>query len=243
MALYTIGDLHLSLAKNKPMDIFGARWQDHTEKIRRRFSALITDNDTVVLPGDFSWAMTLEEAREDFLFLDSLPGKKILSKGNHDYWWTSLTKIKQYLGKIGVTSIDFLHNNAFFVENCIVCGSRGWFTDQKFQPNDFNSDYTKLVNRECERLKFSLDEGEKLKDGKSVPTVVFLHFPPIYNSFICEPIIKILSDYNVCHVYYGHIHGDYSLPQTQKYGDLIMSLISADYLNFTPQKVFLNEFT
>ncbi len=239
MALYTISDLHLSLGCDKPMNKFGGRWQDHTEKIKKRWSALVTDDDTVIMPGDFSWALTLTETREDFLFLASLPGKKILSKGNHDYWWSSVTKMNEFLAETGVGNVSFLHNNAFLIENTVICGSRGWFIEESMQADAFATDYSKLVNRECERLSKSLEDGEKLKNGKDLPTVVFLHFPPVYRDFVCEPILKILSENNVARVYYGHIHGDYYVPSTVERDGVKMSLVSADYVNFTPERIFL----
>ena len=239
MALYTIGDTHLSLGADKPMDVFGARWTDHAEKIRSRWSSLITEKDTVVIPGDFSWGLLLKDTVKDFEFIDSLPGKKIISKGNHDYWWTTVTKMKRFLSENGVQTVDFLYNNAYIVDNIAVCGSRGWFIEEKLQADIFNADYTKLVKRECDRLSLSLAEGEKLKENRSIPTVAFLHFPPVYSDFVCEPIVDLLVSAKVDHVYYGHIHGDYYVPSTLEYRGLKFSLISADYLNFTPQRVFI----
>ena len=239
MSLYTISDLHLSLGCNKPMTLFGGRWQDHTEKLRKRWTSLVTENDTVVLPGDFSWALTLDETKEDFLFLASLPGKKILSKGNHDFWWSSVTKMNAFLADLGITDVSFLHNNAFLADNTVLCGSRGWFIEEKLQAGAFDTDYTKLVNRECERLLYSLGEGKKLKGGRDMPTVVFLHFPPVYRDFVCEPIMKILSESSIARVYYGHVHGDYYVPSTFDADGVKLSLVSADYLNFIPQKIFL----
>lgn len=239
MALYALADTHLCAAVPKPMDIFGARWNGHTEKIRRRWSALVTDSDTVVIPGDFSWAMTLAEATEDFRFIDSLPGRKLISKGNHDYWWTTISKMKRHLEGIGVSSVDFLYNNAFLTDNVVVCGSRGWFLEAKQQADVFDTDYTKVVNRECERLALSLDEGERLKGGRDIPTVVFLHFPPVYGSFVCRPIVDLLLERGVRRVFYGHIHSNYLVPHTVEFEGLRLSIISADYLDFTPLRVFL----
>ena len=239
MALYTIGDTHLCGSVPKPMDVFGARWTNHTEKLRTRWSALVEEGDTVVIPGDFSWAMTLEEAAADFKFIDSLPGKKLISKGNHDYWWTTAAKMKRFLGGIGVTSVDFLFNNAFIADGVAICGARGWFVEEKLQADAFDTDYTKLVNRECERITHSIEEGERLKNGADIPTAVFLHFPPVFGDFVCEPIVDLLREKKVAHIYYGHIHSNYMIPHTFEYGGLKMSIVSADYLDFTPQRVFL----
>ena len=239
MALYTLADTHLCSSVPKPMDIFGARWTNHSEKIRDRWTALIEDNDTVVIPGDFSWAMNMEKAAADFEFIDSLPGRKLISKGNHDYWWTTVSKMKRFLSDIGVSTVDFLYNNAFLVDGVAVCGARGWFLEERLQADAFDTDYSKLVNRECERLSLSIKEGEKLKAGAEIPTAVFMHFPPVFGDFVCRPIVDLLLSHNVAHVYYGHIHGNYLIPSTVEYCGLKMSLVSADYLNFTPQRVFL----
>jgi len=239
MALYTLGDTHLCGAVPKPMSVFGARWTDHTEKIRARWSSLVTPDDTVVIPGDFSWAMTLDEVGVDFRFLDSLPGKKLLSKGNHDYWWTTGAKMKRCLAQNGVTTVDFLHNNAFLVDGFAVAGSRGWFIEGKLQADIFDTDYDKLVNRECERIRFSLTEAERLKNGCHIPTVLFLHFPPVFADFRCEPILDVIAEFSVRDVFYGHIHGNYTVPATLEERGTRFSLVSADYVNFTPQRIFL----
>lgn len=238
MALYALADTHLCGGVEKPMDIFGARWNGHTEKIRRRWSTLVTDSDTVVIAGDFSWAMTLDEAAEDFRFIDSLPGRKLISKGNHDYWWTTVSKMKRYLSDIGVTSVDFLHNNAFIVDGIAVAGARGWFIEPKMQPDLFDADYPKLVHRECERIRTSVTAAEKLKNGADIPTAVFLHFPPVFGDFVCRPIVDELKSSGVSHVYYGHIHSNYLVPHTVNFEGIGFSIVSSDYLDFTPSRVF-----
>lgn len=238
MALYALADTHLCGGVEKPMDIFGARWNGHTEKILRRWSALVTDSDTVVIAGDFSWAMTLDEATEDFRFIDSLPGRKLISKGNHDYWWTTVSKMKRYLSDIGVTSVDFLHNNAFIVDGIAVAGARGWFIEPKMQPDLFDADYPKLVHRECERIRTSVTAAEKLKNGADIPTVMFLHFPPVFGDFVCRPIVDELQSSGVSHVYYGHIHSNYLVPHTVNFEGIDFSIVSSDYLDFTPSRIF-----
>ncbi|MBE6541033.1 MAG: serine/threonine protein phosphatase [Ruminococcaceae bacterium] len=246
MAVYTIGDLHLSLLVNKPMDKFGHRWTGYTEKIEKRWRALVEDGDTVVVPGDISWAMTLDEAAEDFRFIDSLPGRKILGKGNHDYWWTTVTKMKKFLSDIGISSIDFLQNNAFRVgdgeKQMIICGTRGWFIDEKLQATPNPTDYEKLVSREVIRLTNSLSEGVKLRrepDGEeSAPIKVFLHFPPVFGDFIVPELIDTMRSFGVSECFFGHIHGKYSHPQTTVYDGIKFTMISADFIDFYPQKVF-----
>lgn len=238
MALYTLADLHLSCSVDKPMDKFGSRWTDHTSKIRRRWTALITDNDTVVVPGDISWGMNLEEAAEDFRFIESLPGKKLLGKGNHDFWWTSASKMKKFLADIDVSSVKFLHNNAHTVDGFLISGSRGWFIEEKQQNMIFSTDYDKLVNREVMRLELSLMEAEKLRTDKNEEILVFLHFPPVFGDFVCRPLIDIMKKYGVKRCFFGHIHGKYNLPRETVYDGITLSLISADFLDFVPQRVF-----
>jgi len=233
MALYTIADLHLSTAVPKPMDKFGSRWKDHASKLKTRWSALVHEEDTVVIPGDISWAMTLEEAAGDLEFIASLPGKKILSKGNHDFWWTSVSKMKKFLGELGIENIDFLSNNAIPADGRIISGTRGWFIEEKLQNTAFPTDYEKLVNREVIRLGLSLDEAEKLRKADE-EILVFLHFPPLWGEFVCEPILDLMASRGVKRCYFGHIHGSYNVPEVVRRGELELRLISADFLDFVP---------
>ena len=167
MALYTIGDLHLSLAKEKPMDIFGDSWRKHDEKLKAAFSRL-TDGDLTVLCGDLSWGMSLEETAPDFHFVDALPGKKIVLKGNHDYWWNTAAKIKRFFEQEGIKSIEILHNNAYSYGEYALCGTRGWFyEEEKGGEHD-----AKIMRREIMRLDASLKAAGKKKK------LVFLHYPP-----------------------------------------------------------------
>lgn len=237
MALYTIADLHLSGSVDKPMDKFGSRWTDHTEKIRRRWLSVVGENDTVVVPGDISWGMTLSEAEADLRFIESLPGKKLLGKGNHDFWWTSCAKMKKFMEDIGVTSVDFLHNNAHRADGFLIAGSRGWFIEEKLQNDIFDADYSKLVNREVMRLEASITEAEKLRTSDSEEILVFMHFPPVCGDFICQPIIDVMKKHSVTRCFCGHIHGRYELPPSWVYDDVKVSLISADHLNFCPLMV------
>ncbi len=225
MALYAIADLHLSLGTDKPMDIFKG-WQDYHLRLEKNWCNLVTENDTVVVAGDISWAMKLEECYEDFKFLDSLPGKKILLKGNHDYWWATKKKIDEYLETNGFSTIKILFNNSFTVDDITICGSRGWYYDA-----DTDADI-KVINREVGRLKLSLDSA---KDSNETP-VVFLHYPPVYNGLECEEIIKTLIAYGIKECYYGHLHGTHTHKNavTGLYKDINMHLISTDYVDFMP---------
>ena len=226
MSIYSIADLHLSTSVAKPMDIFGYRWQGYTEKI---WCALVGEDDTVVVPGDISWAMSLGDALSDFRFIDDLPGKKILGKGNHDFWWTTVTKMRSYLSENGIGSIDFLYNNAFLVEDYVICGSRGWL-----QNTSDEVDYKKIVLREAARLEISLTEAARLSENGRFPILCYFHFPPVFNSFVCREIVDVLHAFGVKHCYFGHIHGNYTIPRTIDFEGISFTMIAADYLNFVP---------
>ncbi|MBR6807471.1 MAG: metallophosphoesterase [Clostridia bacterium] len=235
MALFSISDLHLSLSAHKPMDIFGARWQEYTQKLEKAWRAAVTDCDTVVIPGDISWAMQLDEALEDLKFIDLLPGRKLLGKGNHDYWWTTLGKMRKFLAEHCITTIDFLHNNAYIRDGHVICGTRGWFIEERLQ-SDKSVDYSLISARECGRLKMSLDEGIRLRSeaGEDLPIIVYLHFPPVFGDFIFEDMLELMESYGVSACFYGHIHGNYSIPRSINSHGIPISIISADYLNFIP---------
>ncbi|MBR5322977.1 MAG: metallophosphoesterase [Clostridia bacterium] len=230
MSLFALSDTHLSLYNDKPMDVFGNRWQDYANKLDLGWRAVITDKDTVVIAGDVSWGISLEEAKRDLLYIDSLPGQKIISKGNHDYWWSTAAKINAFFEENNITTIKTMHNNAFVVDNITVCGTRGWFSESKNAPRE--ADYNKIVAREAGRLELSLKEGLKLSDSNEI--IVFLHFPPVYNDYVCDEIIDVLHRYNVKKVCYGHIHGAYNLPSAISYDGIVFTITSADYLNFVP---------
>ena len=226
MSVFSIADLHLSGSVPKSMEVFGRRWTGYTDKIEKRWRAVVTDTDTVILPGDISWAMTLAEAEADFRFLASLPGKKLLGKGNHDFWWTTAETI-------GVTGIDFLYNNAFRVEDRIVCGTRGWFVEEGKQSSVNPVDYAKLVNREAIRLELCITEAEKLRTADE-EILVYLHFPPVFGSFVCREFVEVLRSHGIRRCFYGHIHGNYTLDPVQEYEGIRFRIISADYLDFIP---------
>lgn len=238
MAVYTIADLHLAHSVNKPMNRFGSRWTNHTEKLEKRWRAIVEENDVVVIPGDISWGMTLDEAGEDLRFIDRLPGKKLLGRGNHDYWWSSVSKMKAYFAKCGIGTIEFLQNNAYAAEDKIIAGSRGWYIEPRLQNTQSPTDYEKIVARECLRLGLSLDEAGRLKnENPNAKVVVFLHFPPVFGDFVCKPIIETLKSYSVRTCYFGHIHGVYNVTSPFEYEGISMNLISADYLDFYPKRI------
>lgn len=226
MAVFAIADLHLSLGTEKPMDIF-AGWDDYTARLEANWSEIVAPGDTVVVPGDISWAMTLDEAADDFRFIDELPGKKIILKGNHDYWWTTRRKMDAWLEKNGFSSICILHNDAYLVEGLAICGSRGWMREDGEEPDQ------KVYNREVERLRASLNAATQFDDVAE--RVVFLHYPPIFMGYKAEEIIALLHEYGVRRCFYGHIHGKgIKAAFNGSYADIEYRLISADALGFKP---------
>lgn len=237
MSVFVMADLHLDIRTNeKSMEIFGNRWQGYIEKIQKNWKRVVTDDDTVIVPGDISWALSLEDALPDMKWIDALPGKKLIMKGNHDFWWTTISKMKRYFEENSIQTIDFLYNNAIEVENYIVAGSRGWFVDKVVQPSaSVNVDYEKIVNREVIRLKLSLDEAKKLSEQTGKEIIAFFHFPPVWSDFECKEILEVLQEYNVCRCYFGHIHGCYSIGNLLKWENIEFRMISADFLDFLPQ--------
>ncbi len=234
MALYTIADPHLSLATHKPMDIFGTRWQDHTDRLIKGWQAVVEEGDTVLVGGDISWGISLAEAAPDLTLIDSLPGKKIFLRGNHDYWWNTLQKNQQHLEANGQFSIDFLQNNAFVCEEFVICGTRGWYNDPGVAPKE--TDYKKIVNREAMRLEFSLKAGAAIANGREM--LAFFHFPPYFGDYICRELIDLLHAYNIRRAYFGHIHGQYKIPPSVEFEGIRFTVTSSDYLSFVPLRIF-----
>ncbi|NLH02189.1 MAG: serine/threonine protein phosphatase [Clostridiales bacterium] len=227
MALYAIGDLHLSISSNKPMDVFGPVWENHTEKLKKAFSALSPDDVTVIC-GDLSWGMDMDESKEDFLFIDSLPGRKIVLKGNHDYWWSTVSKAKAFFEDNGISTIDILNNNCFFYEDTAICGTRGWF----YEEETGTSHDKKIMNRELMRLEASL------KAAGDLPKIAFLHYPPKYGNYMCEEIIGLFEKYGVTMCCFGHIHcKGISSRFEGLYRGVSYKLVSADFLGFRPLKI------
>ena len=228
MALYTMGDLHLSLSSNKTMEVFGDAWQNYVDRIRDAFSQL-NDEDVTVLCGDLSWGMSLEESLEDLRFIDALPGRKILMKGNHDYWWNTAAKMKRFFAENGLTTLDILHNNCLWYGDIALCGTRGWFYELEGQ----NEHDEKVLAREVGRLETSL------KAAGMAEKICFLHYPPLYQGYQCPEILRLLREYGVKACYYGHLHGVTQRRAIigQMYGTEF-SLVAADYLRFTPKKIY-----
>lgn len=234
MSIYTIGDLHLSFKENKPMDIFGENWGNHEEKIKNDWIKKVKEEDLVVLPGDFSWAMYLNNTDEDFKYIDQLPGKKLLLKGNHDYWWTTIKSMRNFIKENDFKDIDFIYNNAYEFENTIIVGSRGWsLTD--------DSEDKKMIKREVIRLELSIKDGiEKFGEDKEI--IAFMHYPPITKTNLdrneSNEFIRVLQKYGIKECYYGHLHGN-SIEEAIEgtHFGINFKLVSADGLEFKLFKV------
>ena len=227
MSIFVIGDLHLSFGTDKPMDIFG--WENHSEKIKQNWIENVKDQDTVIIPGDFSWAMTLEETYKDFEFINSLPGTKIISKGNHDYWWNTITKMINYLKENRFHTIKFLQNNSYLVEDKIIVGTRGWSKTSSNSEENY-----KILKRENDRLKLSIQHGIN-NFGNDKEIICFLHYPPFFKENVSEEIdfIETMKKYQIHRCYYGHLHGEShqeAFEGEQK--EINFELVSCDYLDF-----------
>lgn len=225
MALFVIADLHLSLGTDKPMDGFKG-WQDYVSRLEENWRNIVKPEDTVVIAGDISWAMKLEDSLADFTFINSLPGEKIIMKGNHDYWWSTRNKIDNFFAQNGLNTLHILHNGAYRVGDRAICGTRGWLYNSETEEDK------KIVNREVGRLIASLEEGKKLGGELTA----FLHYPPVYDIMECREILDTLVEYGVKQCYFGHIHGQYAAKKALvgEYRGVHMHLISCDYVNFCP---------
>ena len=223
MALYAMGDLHLSLAVDKSMEVFGPAWENYVSRIAEHLAPL-TAEDVLILAGDTSWGMSLQEAEADFRFLEQFPCRKYLIKGNHDYWWTTAAKMERFFTENGFTTFRLLHNNCHFYGELALCGTRGWFYEESADP--------KVFNRELIRLEASLKaagEGEKL---------CFLHYPPLYQGYRCQEILDLLVRYGVRLCCYGHVHGpSHRLAVTGERDGVDFRLVAADYVGFRPVKL------
>ncbi len=223
MNLFTISDLHLPLGVNKPMDIFGG-WDNYVERLEKNWKKLVNDQDTVVIGGDISWASSLSEAKPDFEFINTLPGNKIILKGNHDYWWGTANKINEFLIENQFDTIKILHNNCYSDGKIAICGTRGWIYDGTGERDQ------KVILREAGRLETSI----KTAVESGTTPIVFLHYPPVYAEYTCEEILAVLHKYDIKQVYYGHIHGKGIFNAVNEYDDIKLKLIACDGVDFTP---------
>lgn len=227
MSLFVIADLHLPISANKPMDIFGG-WDNYVERLYDNWQKLVLPEDTVVIPGDISWAMGLENSLEDFKFIESLNGKKIILKGNHDYWWSTKAKADKFFADNGITSISILHNNFYRYNDYGLCGTRGWINDGS-EPAD-----AKVIKREAGRLERSVESA--VEEG--LEPIVFLHYPPVFANMTNPDILDVLVRYKVKWCFYGHLHGASCALAINglRYG-IDFRLISSDYLQFIPLNI------
>ena len=229
MALYAIGDLHLSLSVEKPMDVFGGNWVGYMDKLISGVQK-ITEDDTTVLLGDLSWALNLEDAKSDFAWINQIPGKKIILKGNHDYWWSTAAKFYRFCEDNGFSNQLILNNNHYVYEDWAICGTRGWF----FEEDRSGEHDEKIFKRELLRLETSLKSAGDLRK------MVFLHYPPIYKGYRCEEILSMLKAYDVKRCFYGHLHGaSHGLAVEGLWEGIDFKLVAADKLNFDPFPVIL----
>lgn len=222
MSIYAISDLHLSLSTDKLMDKFYG-WENYIERIKANWNRLVKAEDTVIVPGDISWALKLEESLEDLKFLNELNGEKIILKGNHDLWWPTMNKLNNFLKTNNLDKIKPLFNNCYEIDNVCICGTRGWFFDAPEKEE-------KVILREAGRLETSLEKAKAL--GKK--PLVFLHYPPVYDNNVCKPIFEIIKKYNITTVYHGHIHGNGMNNAQKEFDGVNFKLLSADCINFTP---------
>lgn len=233
MKLFAISDLHLSSDNKKSMEIFGSKWSDYMNKIKENWILSVSNEDTVIIPGDISWGMYLDESIDDFKYLESLPGNKIITKGNHDYWWTTLGKLNKFLKEQNFNSIRFLHNDSILHNNILICGSRGWICPGQ---TGFKSEDLKIFNREIQRIRLSLESGKNKKFDK---TVVVFHFPPFdKDGEVSREIEELFIEFKVDLCIYGHLHG----PGHKEGFEGIKNgteykMVSADYLNFIPVEI------
>lgn len=233
MSLYAISDLHLAYGINKPMDVFGDRWSNYMERLKEEWQGTVLEDDYVIIPGDISWATYLEQAVDDFKFIDSLPGKKIISKGNHDYWWTTMSKLEKFLKEYEFTTISFMHNNSIKVNGTVICGTRGWKC-----PGDeeFGSEDRKIFERECQRLELSLKTALTYTGNENIITA--MHYPPFNQKGELTRFVEIMGKYGVSKCLYGHLHGHgFKNAVTGLVNGIEFHLVSADYLAFKPLKL------
>ena len=229
MALYAMGDLHLCLGAPKPMDIFGGAWVGYMDKLKEGV-AHITEEDTTVLLGDLSWALDLPSAAQDFAWINEIPGRKIILKGNHDYWWSTVAKFNKFCAENGFENLHLLNNNCFEYGDWAICGTRGWF----FEEERSGQHDEKVFRRELCRLEASLKAaGDRRK-------MVFLHYPPRYKGYECREILDLLQQYGVRQCYYGHLHGgSHKLAMEGLWDGVEFHLVAADYIGFTPKTVIV----
>ena len=221
MSIFAISDLHLSFGTNKPMDIFRG-WDNHTDRLLANWNRLVKQTDTVILPGDLSWALKLEDTKADFEFLKKLNGKKVILKGNHDLWWSTVKKLREFFQENEIDNVDILFNNSIITNGYAIAGTRGWFYDAAADD--------KIIAREVGRLEKSISEAEKT----GLQILLFLHYPPVYANEVCREIFDVIKAHGIKTVYHGHIHGSGFNNAVKEFEGVEFRLISCDCIDFTP---------
>lgn len=230
MSIYAIADLHLSFKSNKPMDVFGENWKNYENKIKQDWIEKVKEDDLVLLPGDFSWATYIEDTDLDFKYLNNLPGKKLLLKGNHDYWWTTMNKLREFTAEHGFDDIEFLQNNSFMYEDVAICGTRGWINPGW---DNFGSEDRKIFDREVLRLELSLNSVKECNE-----IYVFTHYPPMPVSLKENEFVQMMNKYPVTKCIYGHLHAAAHRNAVEgTINGIEYKLVSGDYLGFDPIKL------
>ncbi|MBQ8165143.1 MAG: metallophosphoesterase [Clostridia bacterium] len=240
--IFIISDLHLSLSADKPMDVFGDLWDNYIARLKEAWCEKIGENDWVIIPGDISWAMTAEEAVPDLIFLNELPGKKVMMKGNHDYWWSSIAKLNQLKKDRHLDSLFFMHTSSFYIEECsvVVLGTRGW---RCIGDKDFSEEDLKIYKRELLRFELSIKDAEKYDAEKRI---CIFHYPPFNGKYESSGFTDLMKKYKISECFYGHVHGIRGgvyksfaeVPVSASVDGIDCRLISADYVNFSPVKIF-----
>lgn len=227
MKVYAIGDLHLLGGTDKQMDVFGPNWEGHAARISDAWRSCVAGNDIVLIPGDISWAMRLEDAAEDIAFIGALPGRKVVIRGNHDYWWAAIGRVRA----LADPGTWFIQNDAVKLDGVVICGTRGWFAADVNATDDADA---RIFRRELTRLELSLQAAARLGG----PIFAMLHYPPFDEKRRPTAFCELFSDYGVRDVVYGHLHGPACKNAREgEYGGVRYHLCSADGVGFTPRLI------
>lgn len=242
MSVFVIADTHLSLSVDKSMELFKGRWSGYTDKLEKNWNETVNFTDSVVIAGDISWGIDFKECEKDFEFINNnLNGTKYIIKGNHDYWWNTMTKINKWLEEKSFDKIKIVHNNAYLCENIIICGTRGWFVSGDPEDDGISEEETfnqKILKREVNRLDMSVQAAKKIKIANpNCEIIAFIHYPPVYGDYVCGEIVDLLEREEIKRCYFGHIHNVIWSKVKRTYRNTDFEIVSADYINFTPMKI------
>ncbi len=237
MAIFALADLHLSLScPEKSMEVFGSSWGDYIDRVRENWVSLVTDSDTVLIPGDISWATYIDKAEEDFRFLSGLPGRKLLCRGNHDFWWTTIKKMEEFFASQGFNNIELVRTNVIEVEGCLISGTRGWMIESKESID--GSDNRKIYERERLRISMCVDELKKADPEHAKKHILMIHYPPITSNKSFTEYADLIAGGGVDICVYGHLHGTAHRKAFEgDYNGTRYVCASADYVGFRPEKI------